>query len=107
MAKGFDAGEMMNQARKMKEQMARVQDDLAKRVVEGTSGGSVVTAFVNGGGQVVGIKIKPEAVDPDDVSMLEDLVLTAVNNGLEKANELSETEMGKVTGGLGLPPGLF
>ncbi len=107
MAKGFDPGELMNQARKMKEQMAKVQDQLKERVVEGTAGGGMVTTFVNGGGEVVGIKLKKDVVDPDDIAMLEDLIQVAVNDGLKKANELSEEEMGKVTGGMGGLGGLF
>ena len=106
MAKGFDPAELMKQARALKDQMAKEQEKLKERVVEGTSGGGMVTAFVNGGSEVVGIKIDPDAVDPDDVSMLEDLIQVAVNDGLAKANELSETEMNKLTGGMGMG-GLF
>lgn len=104
MAKGFDPAELMKQARALKDQMAREQEKLKDRVVEGAAGGGMVTAFVNGASEVVGIKISPEAVDPDDVSMLEDLVQVAVNEALTKANEMSETEMNKLTGGMG---GLF
>ncbi|MCB9832321.1 MAG: YbaB/EbfC family nucleoid-associated protein [Planctomycetes bacterium] len=107
MARGFDPNELMNQARKMKDQMARVQEQLKERVVEGSAGGGMVTVFVNGGSEVVGIKLKKDVVDPDDVSMLEDLIQVAVNDGLRKAQELSEQEMGKVTGGLGGLGGLF
>ena len=104
MAKGFDPGELMNQARKVKDPMAKVQEELRERVIEGTAGGGLVSVFVNGAGEVVGVKIKPEAVDPDDLAMLEDLIQVAANDGIKKANELSESEMNKVTGGLG---GLF
>ncbi len=104
MAKGFDPAELMNQARKMKDQMAKVQEGLKERVVEADAGGGLVQVFVNGGTEVVGIKIKPEAVDPDDLGMLEDLIMVAINAGIEKANALSEAEMGKITGGMG---GLF
>ncbi|MCA9320691.1 MAG: YbaB/EbfC family nucleoid-associated protein [Planctomycetes bacterium] len=102
MPKGFDPGELMAQARKMKEQMARKQDELKGRIVEGASGGGMITAFVNGAQEVVGIKIKPEAVDPDDVGMLEDLIQVAVNEGLRKAKDMSDSEMERLTGGLGL-----
>lgn len=102
MPSGFDPGDLMNQARKMKEQMARTQDELRDRVVESEAGGGVVRAFVNGASEVVGIKIDPKAVDPDDLGMLEDLVMVAVNGGLAKANDLSSEEMNKLTGGLGL-----
>ena len=104
MAKGFDSAELMNQARKMKDQMAKAQDALKERVVEGEAGGGLVQVFVNGGSEIVGIKIKPEAVDPDDLGMLEDLIMVAVNAGIEKATALSDEEMGKITGGMG---GLF
>ena len=102
MAKGFDPSELMNQARKMKDEMAKVQDSLKERVVEGVSAEGLVTAFVNGNSEVVGIKIDPKAVDPDDLSMLEDLVMVAVNKGLEQANAMSSEEMNKITGGMGL-----
>ena len=104
MAKGFDPADLMNQARKMKDQMAKVQEGLKERVVEAEAGGGMVQVFVNGGTEVVGIKIKPEAVDPDDLGMLEDLIMVAVNAGIEKANAMSEVEMNKITGGMG---GLF
>lgn len=106
MAKGFDPAELMKQARALKDQMAKEQEKLKDRVVEGTAGGGMVTVFVNGASEVVGIKLNPDAVDPDDVSMLEDLIQVAVNDGLAKANELSETEMNKLTGGMGMG-GLF
>ena len=106
MAKGFDLSELMKQARALKDQMAKEQEKLKERVVEGTAGGGMVTAFVNGAGEMVGIKLNKDVVDPDDVSMLEDLIQVAVNDGITKANELSETEMNKLTGGLGMG-GLF
>ena len=101
MAKGFDPSELMNQARRMKEQMAKKQQELEERVVEASSAGGMVTAFVNGNQRLVGVKIKPEAVTPDDVGMLEDLVMVAVNNGLQKAGEMAQAEMNRITGGLG------
>ena len=100
MGKGFDPAELMNQARKMKEEMGRKQEELRGRVVEAEAGDGLVKAFVNGAQEVVGIKISKEVVDPDDVSMLEDLVQVALNKALEKANEMSEAEMGKLTGGM-------
>jgi len=103
---GLDFGEMMKQAQKMQKDMARIQEDLKERIVEGVAGGGMVKAFVNGGQELVGIKIDPEAVDPDDAEMLEDMVVAAVNQGMTKAKELAQKEMGKITGGLGIP-GLF
>ena len=102
MAKGFDPGEIMNQARKVKEQIAKTQDQLRDRVVEADAGGGLVRAFANGASELVGVKIDAKAVDPDDLSMLEDLIQVAVNNALQKASELSNEEMNKITGGLGL-----
>lgn len=107
MAKGFDPSDLMSQARKMKDQMARMQEQLKERVVEGQAGGGLVSAFVNGSSEVVGVKIKKEAVDPDDVAMLEDLLMVAVNDGLRQAAELSNQEMNKITGGLGGLGGLL
>jgi DNA-binding YbaB/EbfC family protein len=97
---------MMQQAQKMQEQMLKAQDDVAKRQVTATAGGGKVTVVANGSGDVLSIKIAPEVVDPRDVEMLEDLVLTGVRKAIEEAKQVAQTEMGKVTAGLGLPPGL-
>lgn len=97
---------LLKQAQQMQAEMSRVQDGLKDRVVEGTSGGGMVTVHVNGNGDVLSVKIQPEAIDPDDREMLEDLVLTAVKQGVEKARELGKKELGKLTGGLSLP-GIF
>jgi nucleoid-associated protein EbfC len=101
-----DLGDIMRQAQKMKKDMARIQEELAERVVTGTSGGGMVTALVNGQQDVVKIELKPEVVDPDDVPMLEDLICAAVNDGMKKAKALAEKEIQKATGGM-LPPGLL
>ena len=98
--------QMMKQVKKMQEQMQKAQEELGGKTVEGTSGGGVVTVEVNGHKKVLSIAIKPEAVDPDDVEMLQDLVLTAVNDALTKADELANNDMGKFTGGMKIP-GLF
>ncbi|MGM1049936.1 hypothetical protein SAMN05661091_5887 [Paenibacillus uliginis N3/975] len=98
--------QMMKQVKKMQEQMLKAQEELATKSVEGSSGGGVVTVQVSGHKQVIAINIKPEAVDPDDVEMLQDLVMTAVNDALTKAEELANTDMGKFTGGMKIP-GLF
>ena len=109
MARGLDGGlggflrDAQKQAADMKKKMARVQDDLAQRIVDGTAGGGMVKAVVNGNRELVAVKIAPEVVDPDDVEMLEDLVTAAVTSGMKKAGELHEQEMGKLTGGLNLP----
>ncbi|MEZ6194259.1 MAG: YbaB/EbfC family nucleoid-associated protein [Planctomycetota bacterium] len=102
MAKGFDPGEILNLQRKMKDEMTKAQEKLKECVVEGVAGDGLVTAFVNGSSEVVGIKIDPDAVDTDDLSELEDLVMIAVNKGLEKATELHNEEMNRIGGGMGL-----
>ncbi len=101
---------MMRQMQKMQTDLARVQAELEEKNVEGTAGGGVVTVLVNGHQQVQQIKITPDVVDPEDVEMLEDLILAAINDGLGKSRELSASEIEKVTGKVnlpGLPPGLF
>jgi len=98
--------QMMKQVKKMQEQMMKAQEELGTKSIEGTAGGGVVTVTVNGHKKLLDIKIKPEAVDPEDVEMLQDLVLTAVNDALTKADELANQDMGKYTGGMKIP-GLF
>lgn len=98
--------QMMKQVKKMQEQMLKAQEELGEKTVDGSAGGGVVTVQVNGHKKVLSISIKPEAVDPDDVEMLQDLVLTAVNDALTKADELANNDMGKFTGGMKIP-GLF
>jgi len=98
---------LMKQAKKMQEQIAKMQEELEQKTVEASSGGGVVSVVVNGKKEVVSIQIKPEAVDPDDVEMLQDLILAAVNEAMRKADEMVQNEMIKITGGLGGIPGLF
>jgi DNA-binding YbaB/EbfC family protein len=98
--------QMMKQVKKMQEQMMKAQEELGTKTVEGTAGGGAVTVVVNGHKVVQSIVIKPEAVDPDDVEMLQDLVLTAINDALSKADELANKDMSKYTGGMKIP-GLF
>ncbi|AQT84833.1 Nucleoid-associated protein [Paenibacillus larvae subsp. larvae] len=98
--------QMMKQVKKMQQQMVKVQEELANKTVEGTAGGGVVTVTANGHKKIANIVIQPEAVDPEDVEMLQDLVLAAVNDALSKADELAAKDMGKFTGGMNLP-GLF
>ncbi|WP_353948785.1 YbaB/EbfC family nucleoid-associated protein [Sporolactobacillus sp. Y61] len=94
---------MMRQVQKMQKQMAEAQEKLKDEIVEGTAGGGVVTVKANGHKQVVDVAIQPEAVDPDDVDMLQDLVLAAVNDALTKADELTAQRLGKFTKGMNLP----
>ena len=97
---------MMQQAQKMQEQMLQAQNELADKTVTATAGGGKVTVVANGAGDVVSIKISKDVVDPEDVEMLEDLILTGVKKAIEEGKALAQTEMGKVTSGMGLPPGL-
>lgn len=97
---------MMKQVQKMQADMAKMQEELASKTVEASAGGGMVSVVANGKQEVVSITIKPEAVDPDDVEMLQDLVLAAVNESLRKSQEMSAGEMSKITGGMKIP-GLF
>lgn len=97
---------MMKEAMRMQAKMQQTQADLAGKSLEASSGGGRVTVTANGHGDIQSIKIAKEIVDPEDVEMLQDLVLTAVQQAQAKVKEIASAEMGKVTGGLGLPPGL-
>jgi len=97
---------MMQQAQKMQEQMMQAQAEVAEKTVTATAGGGKVTVVATGGGDVISIKIAKEVVDPEDVEMLEDLVLTGVKKAIEEAKAMNQAEMGKLTAGMGLPPGL-
>lgn len=94
---------MMKQMQKMQKQMAEAQEELGQKQIEGTAGGGMVKVIVTGHKEVVDVQIKPEAVDPDDVEMLQDLVLAAVNDALKKAEELTNNTMGQFTKGMNLP----
>ncbi|HHT9134697.1 MAG TPA: YbaB/EbfC family nucleoid-associated protein [Candidatus Avalokitesvara rifleensis] len=100
--------EAQKQAQVMQKKMEEMQRELKERVVEGSSGGGMVTAKMNGRQELLSVKIDPEVVDPKDVEMLEDLVAAAVNQASKKSQELYEQEMAKLTGGLNIPglPGL-
>jgi len=98
---------LMKQAKKMQEQMMKMQEELEEKMVEASVGGGVVTVVANGKKEIIEITIKPEVVDPDDVEMLQDLIMAAVNEATRKADEMVQSEMAKLTGGMGMPPGLF
>ncbi|PYM76792.1 MAG: YbaB/EbfC family nucleoid-associated protein [Candidatus Rokuibacteriota bacterium] len=93
----------MKEAQKLQAQMAAMQEEVAKRKVEATAGGGMVTVEANGKQELTAIKIDPEVVSKDDVQMLEDLVLAACNEALRKSRELVQQELGKLTGGLKIP----
>ncbi len=97
---------MMKQAADMQKNMARMQAELAEKTVEFSSGGGMVTATARGNQSIASIRIDPKVVDPDDVEMLEDLVTAAVDGALKAAQEMAAEEMGKLTKGLSLPPGM-
>jgi len=101
-------GDIMKQAQKMQEKMQKIQDELADLQVEASSGGGMVTVVANGKQEILEVRIDKQVVDPEDVEMLEDLVVAAVNRAMEKAQELANDEMGKAAGGmLGNLPGGF
>jgi len=106
MADGPDLGALMQQAQMMQQRMMEAQEAARQKTVEASAGGGMVTVVVTGGMELKSIKIDPSVIDPKDVGMLQDLVLAAVNQGLQKAQELMATEMQSVTGGLNIP-GLF
>jgi len=97
---------MLKQVQKMQKQMEKVQAEIEEKEVEATAGGGAITVKVNGKRELLDIEIKPEVVDPDDVEMLQDLIVAAVNEAMRKAEEMASKEMGKITGGMNIP-GLF
>ena len=99
--KGF--GNMMKEAQKLQQQMQVLQDEVAKRKVDATAGGGMVTVEANGKQELLSIKIDPEVINKDDAQMLEDLVLAACNEALRKSRELVQQELSKLTGGLKIP----
>ena len=99
--KGF--GNMMKEAQRLQREMERMQEEIAKKVVDATAGGGMVTVQANGKQELVSIKIDPEVINKDDAQMLEDLVLAACNEALRKSRELMQQELGKLTGGLKIP----
>jgi DNA-binding YbaB/EbfC family protein len=108
---GFgNMNKMMKQVQKMQAEMAKIQKDLEEQSYEATSGGGVVKVIVNGKNEMLDIQINPEVLDPDDVEMLQDLILAATNEALKKAQETMSTEMNKLTGNMkipGMPGGMF
>lgn len=101
MGKGMSS--ILKQAQKMQARLLEIQEELATKTVEASSGGGMITVVANGGQEIVKIKIEKDVVDPNDVEMLEDLVLAAVNEAVRKSREMVSAEMSKVTGGLNIP----
>lgn len=100
---GGNMNNMIRQAQKMQQDMLKAQEELESKTYEAAAGGGVVSATVSGKKELVGVSIDPEAVDPEDVEMLQDLIVAAVNEALRKANEDAASQMSKLTGGLNLP----
>ncbi|HNT57097.1 MAG TPA: YbaB/EbfC family nucleoid-associated protein [Syntrophales bacterium] len=96
-------GKIMKQAQQVQARMMKLQEELALKTVEASAGGGMVTAVVNGRFEVLSLKIEKDVVTPDDIEMLQDLVMAAVNEGLRKAQEMAQAEMSKITGGLQIP----
>jgi hypothetical protein len=96
-------GNMLRQAQQLQQRMARLQEELAGRTVESSVGGGMVKAVANGRQEMVSVTIDREVVNPEDVEMLQDLILSAVNDALKKSQEMASEEMAKLTGGLKLP----
>ncbi|OHB71597.1 MAG: nucleoid-associated protein, YbaB/EbfC family [Planctomycetes bacterium RBG_16_43_13] len=99
----MNVGKLMKQAQEMQKKMAQVQEELKERIVEASAGGGVVNVKVNGAQEIVDIKIAKEVINADDKDMLEELVITAINEGIKKSRKMAESEIAKVTGGLNIP----
>ncbi len=102
MSKGM-FGDIMKQAKKMQQEMGKIQEESRKKIVEAAAGGGMVTVVANGGMEIVSVRIEREVVNPDDIEMLQDLIVAAVNEALRRAQQMVNEEMGKVAGGLNLP----
>ncbi len=102
----MNINQIMKQAKKMQAKMAEMQEQLGKKTIESSVGGGMVKVVANGKQEILSVKIDPEVVNPEDVEMLEDLILSAVNDALRKSKEMVSEEMAKLTGGLKIP-GLF
>ncbi|HOO41471.1 MAG TPA: YbaB/EbfC family nucleoid-associated protein [Syntrophales bacterium] len=97
---------IMKQAKKIQERITKIQEEMEKKTVEATSGGGMVSVVINGKNELLSLKIEKEVVNPEDIDMLQDLIMAAVNEGMRKAQEMVSSEMAKVTGGFNIP-GMF
>ena len=102
----MDMNEIMKQAQQMQQRMSQVQNDLASRTVTATVGGGMVTVTVNGRNELLSVRIEKEVIRPEDQDMLQDLIVSAVNEGIRKAQDLARAEMHRITGGINIP-GIF
>ncbi len=103
---GMNMNSLMKQAQKMQESMAKAQEELEKKELEVTAGGGAIKIKINGKKEIQDIELSPDVVDPDDIEMLQDLIISAVNEAIRQVEEMSNNEMGKLTGGMGMP-GMF
>jgi DNA-binding YbaB/EbfC family protein len=99
----MDLNKMMQQVQQMQAEMAKTQEELAKETIESSAGGGAVKVTANGAGEIQKIEIAPEAIDPDDPELLADMIVGAVNEALRSANDLAQSRLGGLAGGLGLP----
>lgn len=99
-------GNMMKQVQQMQKQMQKMQEELEQKEIEATAGGGAISVKVNGKKEILSIDIDPEVVDPEDVEMLQDLMIAAINEALRKVDDMTSNEMGKLTGGMSIP-GMF
>jgi len=102
-----DVGALMQQAQRMREELMRSHSDLGCKSVEASAGGGMVTAIISGTRELVSLRIDPQVIDPKDPQMLQDLIVAAINQGLQKARSLEEDQMRRTAVGLGLPPGML
>jgi nucleoid-associated protein EbfC len=100
---GMDLNKMMQQVQQMQAEMARVQEELKTETVEASAGGGAVKVTANGGGEIEKIELSPDAIDPEDPELLADMIVGAVNEALRSANDLAQSRLGGLAGGLGLP----
>lgn len=96
-------GNMMKQAQQLQKKMMKLQDELSEKTIEASAGGGMIKVLANGKQQVISIKLEKEVVDPDDIEMLQDLLLAAINDALSRSQEMVSSEMSKLTGGLNIP----
>jgi len=102
----MDMGEIMRQAQQMQQRLSQVQNELANRTVDASVGGGMVSVTVNGRNELLSIQIDKEVINPEDQAMLQDLIVSAVNEGIKKAQDMAQAEMRKLTGGINIP-GIF
>ena len=99
----MDINDIMQQAKSMQEKMAKIQEDLSKKTLKGSAGGGMVEVTVNGQGEILGISIEKVVIDPSEAEMLQDLIVAATNDAVRRAKELSQQELGALTGGMNIP----